>query len=139
MVRFPRRGVHDEKPTPSRLLAILGRKGYVDVCVDPRVFDALREEWRCVKCYCNPPWSRKDAFVYRAVRMARGRIVALLLPLDPTTRWFRVLLAANPIIIVPMWRMGYARYPWMLAVLDGGETVRIVFARTWSELEKAIP
>ena len=140
MVRFPRRGEHDSKPTPRWLYSILLKKGYVDVCIDPTKFDALKEEWNCGKCYCNPPWSRKLPFVIRAVEAAnRGKTVILLLPFDPTTRWFKLLWKHNPLVIVPMWRFKGARHPWMLAILGKGEGQKIVLVETWKELVEKIP
>lgn len=116
---FPRRGEHDDKPTPREL-----RISYTDVCTGE--FDALSAEWPD-GAYCNPPWSRKAPFVYKAIEEAKkGKRVALLLPLDPTTKWFKALLEANATIIILTRRMAHARYPWFIALLPGdGRTLYV--------------
>ena len=142
MVWFPPRGLYDGASSPGWLRGLLSRKGYVDLTLGAGVFDCLRGRWVHGRCFLNPPWSDKAPFVERAVEESRSRYVVLLLPLDPTTSWFRVLLGAQPRIIIPMWRFGRARYPWMLVALKPlheRRGVEVYFVRCRGELGNLIP
>jgi len=130
-VIYPRRGEHDRKPTPKWLYRIIERHGYVDVCVEGTNFFS-DEVLRYDKVYCNPPFSRKSRFVDRALRIAdEGVKVLLLLPLDPSTRWF-MRMYGRCRIIIPMGRRIHsdrARTPSMMAVCPGKGVVFIEWFR----------
>lgn len=143
--RMPGRGEHDEKPTPSDVYAaITGTLGFRDACLDPRKYDFLRARPReRERLYCNPPFSRKAAFVEAACRHAeRGASVILYLPADFTTRWFRHAIRCGAVPIVLTRRVGrHGRWPAMLLVFnyDWLEVARALGARevrpAWVALE----
>ena len=113
--RFPKRGSLDDRPTPRWLYEIIKDLEFRDACVDPSEFDFLRQVPPWGRVYCNPPFSRKEVFVQRAARLAKeGYEVLLLLPFDPTTRWFKLMWRNGVTIIVLPERLtarARARYP----------------------------
>jgi len=125
--QFPKRGAHDNAPTPQALYDIIvNRLGFIDVCQDPKRFDAIASVWPN-KSYCNPPFRNKKPFVRMAVQSNRlGREVLLYLPLDPTTSWFKELYRANALILIFMKRMGHSKYPHALYFLKDFRAPQLV-------------
>ncbi len=129
MVMFPkRRGEHDNKPTPDHLYRLIVEElGYEDVC-RPGI-DFLRDEVPD-RIYCNPPFSKKSLFVERACELSRqGKTVVMLLPLDPSTRWFENLISCGASIIIVVGRRIHgknARFPTCIAVFNGKGEVYLV-------------
>jgi len=130
MIKFPQRGIHDNKPTPNILYKILTEDlKYVDVCVDKNKFNAEEQLW-IDHAYCNPPFSRKKPFIVKAVESNRsGSEVLLYLPFDPSTGWFRILHQQNPLIMLFMKRMGHAKFPHCLFHLKNHSETKIVLLR----------
>ena len=127
--QFPKRGVHDTDLTPEGLYdAIVNRLGFTDVCQNPQKFNATTMMWPD-KAYCNPPFSRKEPFVRKAVESNKlGRQILLYLPLDPTTKWFKELYNANALIIIFTKRMKHSKYPHALYLLRDFKAPQFVLA-----------
>jgi len=111
-IKFPKRGLHDNKPTPKTLYDIIIQElKFTDVCLDKDKFNAVVKLWPN-HSYCNPPFSEKKPFILRAVASnARGSEVLLYLPFDPSTNWFKLLYQHNALIMVFMKRMMHAKFP----------------------------
>ena len=78
----------DNAPTPKWFYDFINELGFVDVCIDPNQFDFLKEELPN-KAYCNPPFSKKKPFIDKACEEAKkGKLIVMLLPFDPSTKWF---------------------------------------------------
>ena len=135
--RFPKRGIHDNDPTSSNLYDVIVNKlGFVDVCQDPKRFDATASVWPD-KAYCNPPFRNKRPFIERAVESNKlGRQVLLYLPLDPTTKWFKELYNANALIIIFTKRMGHSKYPHALYYLKDFKAPQFVLVGSEQEVLK---
>ena len=125
--KFPVRGVHDNKPTPSPLYRIIvDQLKFIDVCLDKTKFNAAVKLWPN-RAYCNPPFSNKQMFILRAVASnARGNEILLYLPFDPTTSWFRTLYQQNALIMIFMKRMGHAKFPHALYHLKNYSETKIM-------------
>jgi len=125
--QFPRRGVHNNAPTPQALYDIVvNRLHFIDVCWDPQKFDATALIWPN-RSYCNPPFRNKGPFVQKAIESNRlGRQALLYLPLDPTTKWFKELYRANALILIFMKRMGHSKYPHALYFLKDFKEPQLV-------------
>jgi hypothetical protein len=135
--QFPKRGVHDNDPTPQALYDIIVNKlGFTDVCQDPKRFDATASIWPN-RSYCNPPFRNKRPFVRMAVQSNRlGNEVLLYLPLDPTTRWFKELYNANALIIIFTKRMKHSKYPHALYLLKDFKAPQFVLVNSEQEIFK---
>ena len=109
-IKFPVRGVNDNKPTPKTIYhLIIDQLKFIDVCIDKSKFDATVGLWTN-RSYCNPPFSNKKVFILRAGESNKtGSEILLYLPFDPTTKWFRTLYQQNALIMVFMKRMGHAK------------------------------
>lgn len=137
---FHRRGSDDNKPTPPQLYHILiNELGYIDVCLDPKKFDALKQPWPN-HAYCNPPWSRKEEFVDAAVRAHKeGKEVLMFLPFDPSTGWFHKLYSRNPLIIFFLEPPKHHHYPAILVHLASYPRPMAVFVKDLSEVKNYLP
>ncbi len=111
-IKFPSRGTHDNKPTPSILYhLIINELKFIDVCLDKGKFNAVVKLWPD-HSYCNPPFSEKKPFILRAVASnVNGNEVLLYLPFDPSTSWFKLLYQQNVLVMVFMKRMMHAKFP----------------------------
>ena len=137
-MNFPKRGVHDSKPTPPTLYSIIKGLGFTDVCVCKEKFNAKLQLWPD-KAYCNPPFSEKAPFVSMAVSSHRaGREVLLYLPFDSTTSWFEKLYYENPLIIIFMKRMQHNRWPVALFHLKNYDTPKVVLIKSETEVKKLL-
>ena len=68
-----------------------------DPCPHPRPegFDGLEVEWG-KRNYCNPPYSKKRAWIDKAlVEQKKGKLTVMLLPVDTSTNWFCNLVLPN--------------------------------------------
>jgi hypothetical protein len=116
--QFPKRGVHDNDPTPGELYNVIVNKlGFIDVCLGPEKFDATKAIWPN-RSYCNPPFSNKRPFIEQAIASNKlGREVLIYVPFDPTTRWFRALYEANAMILIFMRKLKREKFPHALYYL----------------------
>ena len=123
-IKFPDRGVHDNKPTPKTLYDIITQElKFTDVCLNKDRFNAVTKLWPD-RSYCNPPFSNKKLFILRAVashRLLHSEIL-LYLPFDPTTGWFETLYQQNVLVMVFMKRMSHAKFPHALYHLKNSYT-----------------
>ena len=112
VIKFPTKGIHDNKPTFKPLYDIITQLKYKDVCLDKNKFNAEVELW-ADHSYCNPPFSNKKPFILKAIESNKilHSEILLYLPFDPRTSWFRLLYQQNALIMVFMKRMGYAKFP----------------------------
>ncbi len=61
-IKFPERGLHDNKPTPKTLYDIITQQlKFTDVCLDRSKFNATVKLWPD-HSYCNPPFSNRFRF-----------------------------------------------------------------------------
>ena len=137
---FHPKGNDDDKPTPPPLYHILVNElGYIDVCLDPKKFDALKQPWPN-HAYCNPPWSIKYKFVDAAVHAHdEGKEVLMFLPFDPSTAWFHKLYSRNPLVIFFLEPPEHYHYPIMLVHLAFYPKPTVVFVKNLRELNSLLP
>ncbi len=89
--QFPKKGIHDNKPTPAAVYQIIMQElGFKDVCLDKDKFDATKELWKD-RSYCNPPFSVKIPFILKAVESNRvlGSEILLYLPFSSIKTFYR--------------------------------------------------
>mgnify|MGYP001453715948 CR=1 FL=1 len=85
----------DNRATPRWLLEVF--EGWFDPCpLNPNpITDGLEIEWKD-KTYVNPPYSKPLPWIEKAIEEnKKGKRIALLLRIDPSTRWYRSLMAAG--------------------------------------------
>jgi len=69
--------------------------------------DALTIAWKD-KTYVNPPYSRPLPFVEKAIKESNsGKIIAMLLRVDTSTKWFAKIIEAKAHIL---WLNGRIKY-----------------------------
>jgi|TARA_Y100000034_G_scaffold131950_1_gene193785 hypothetical protein len=88
----------DNHKTPQWIMNIFSN--WFDPCPlnDNPTFDGLSIEWEH-KSYVNPPYSNILGWVEKAIEEnKKGKQIALLLPLDCSTKWYRRLIEVNAII-----------------------------------------
>jgi hypothetical protein len=139
-IKFPAKGVHDNKPTPKTLYDIITQElKFIDVCLDRSKFNAVVKLWPD-HSYCNPPFSKKKLFILRAV--ASHKIlhseVLLYLPFDSTTSWFKTLYQNNVLIMVFMKRMWHAKFPHALYHLKNYSETKVVLLQKESDILKLL-
>jgi len=130
-IKFPAKGVHDNKPTPKVLYdIIINQLKFTDVCLDRSKFNAVVKLWPD-HSYCNPPFSNKKPFILRAI--ASNKIlhseILLYLPFDSTVSWFKTLYQNNVLIMVFMKRMWHAKFPHALFHLKNYSQTQIVLLK----------
>ena len=137
VVPFPKRGINDNKPTPSLLYhIIIDQLKFTDVCLDKNKFDATIKLWPN-RSYCNPPFSNKKPFILRAITSNKiGNEILLYLPFDPIPSWFKLLYQQNALIMVFMKRMGYARFAHALFHLKNYNEPKIVLLQNEHDVLK---
>lgn len=65
---------------------------HFDPCPEDPDFDGLNISWKS-PAFCNPPYSEPHKWVHKAVEeQAKGVDVILLLKVDPSTKWYRMLV-----------------------------------------------
>jgi len=137
VIKFPKRGVHDNKPTPQTLYQIITQDlKFTDVCLDKTNFDAVVKLWPN-RAYCNPPFSKKKLFILRAIASNKaGREVLLYLPFDPTTNWFKILYQDNVLVMIFMRRMGHAKFPHALYHLKNYSEPKVILLQDEHDMLK---
>jgi len=137
VIKFPKRGVHDNKPTPQTLYQIITQElKFVDVCLDKMNFDAVTQLWPN-RAYCNPPFSKKKMFILRAIASNKaGREVLLYLPFDPTTNWFKLLYERNVFVMIFMKRMFHAKFPHALYHLKNYSELKVILLQDERDMLK---
>ena len=74
-------------------------KNHFDPCPPNPTFDGLKVDWKD-PTYCNPPYSNPEPWVKKAIEERRkGVNVVMLLRVDPSTRWYRLLMEEKNIYI----------------------------------------
>ena len=139
-LKFPKKGIHDNKPTPTLVYEIITQElGFKDVCLDKEKFDATKELWED-RSYCNPPFSVKVSFLNKAIESNRtlGSEILLYLPFDPTTSWFKALYEQNVLVMVFMKRMMHAKFPHALYHLKSYNETKVVLLRDERDILKYV-
>lgn len=98
--------------------------GWFDPCPldDNPKFDGLDLEWKD-KTFVNPPYSRPINWVKKAIEESKkGKMIALLLRVDTSTEWFKLLIDADAHILWINKRLKHktgspANFPSMLVIL----------------------
>ena len=136
-IKFPQKGIHDNKPTYKILYDIITQElKYTDVCLDKNKFDATVELWQN-HTYCNPPFSIKKQFIMKAIESNKnGSEVLLYLPFDSTTSWFRMLYQQNALIMIFMKRMFHAKFPHALYHLENYSKTEVVLLQDENDVLK---
>lgn len=82
----------DNRETPAWIKSIF--EDWFDPCPlnpSPEV-DGLTLDWKD-KTFLNPPYSSPTPWIYKAIEEnKKGKMVAILLRFDPTTKYFRALM-----------------------------------------------
>lgn len=119
---IPDRKGTDSWRTPGWLMAVF--RGWFDPCpVGGR--NGLDTEWKDPS-YVNPPYSDPGPWVDKAVSESRkGKLVVMLLKLDPSTKWHQRLAAAGAHFATFNERLSFvgssgegAYFPSVLAILE---------------------
>ena len=67
-------------------------KSHFDPCPANPTFNGLSIEWRN-PTYCNPPYSNPEPWIRKALgESKKGINVVMLLRVDPSTKWYRLLI-----------------------------------------------
>lgn len=116
----------DNYATPSWIINLF--KDWFDPCpLDPNwEKDGLQTFWKD-KTYINPPYSNPLPWVERAIMMNKdyGFQIALLLKLDCSTKWYRLLVEADAHFLFINERVKFngkaPPFPNVLVILDSSE------------------
>ena len=113
---------NDNQKTPEWILDIF--KGWFDPCPSEYKRDGLKIRWRD-RTYVNPPYSKPKPWIVKAIEEnKKGKIIAMLLPVDTSTEWFRMLVEAKAHILLPNERLRFngsktpARWACMIVILN---------------------
>lgn len=111
----------DNWSSPQWILDLF--KGFYDPTPLNAKVNALEIDWKD-RTYCNPPYSNPKPFVIKAIKESKkGKLIVLLLPVDTTTEWFRLLVNAKAHILFPNERLkfngssNHARWGCMIVIL----------------------
>lgn len=113
----------DSWKTPQWILDMF--EGYFDPCPlnDNPVIDGLKIDWKD-KTYVNPPYSKPLPWVEKAIEEnKKGKRIVMLLNVDTSTKWFRLLNEANAHFLWFAQRLKFSNKdssprPSMLVILD---------------------
>ena len=101
--------------------------GWHDPCPYKAEFDGLLEDWR-VNTFINPPYSNPKPWVKKAIRdnRAYGSTIVLLVKMDSSTEWFKLLQEAGAHFLWVNGRLKFrtgktAPFPSCLAILEAKE------------------
>lgn len=116
---------NDNYPTDEWIKKLFG--GWFDPCTlskgELREFDGLGSSWG-KKTYVNPPYSDPLPWVKQAIKEnQKGKIIVMLLKMDTSTKWFKLLQEAGAKFLWINGRLKYntgkpAPFPSMLAILE---------------------
>jgi len=123
-----KRTMNDSYGTPQWLMDVFD--GWFDPCpLNPcPKTDGLSLEWGG-RTYCNPPYSKPDPWVNKAIEESgKGKTIVMLMRVDTSTRWFARLVEVDAHFFWYSGRMkftdpfrressGRANFPSMLVVL----------------------
>jgi hypothetical protein len=85
--------------------------------------DGLFSEWPSDKIFINPPYSKPLPWIERSIKeFKKGKTVALLVKMDCSTQWFRLLVEAGAHFLPIMERLRFngksAPFASVLAILS---------------------
>ncbi len=99
-------------------------KDFFDPCPLNAKENGLLIEWKD-RSYVNPPYSKPKPWVKKAIEERdKGRMIVMLLPVDTSTEWFRMLVEAKAHITFPNERLRFngsktpARWACMIVILN---------------------
>lgn len=87
--------MNDDWNTPKWLMKFF--KNYYDPCPNNYIQDAFNVEWHDLT-YVNPPYSRGNVikWIRKALSEAnKGKNIIMLLRVDPSTEWYKLLIENN--------------------------------------------
>jgi len=100
-------------------------KNHFDPCPFEHKVDGLMRDWRS-PAYVNPPYSKPRAWVEKAIEQQnKGVDVVMLLRVDSSTKWYRMLMEADAHIFYSNERLkfseskGSPNFASMLVFLEG--------------------
>ena len=114
----------DNWSSPDWILRMF--KGWYDPCPLNECFelDGLRTDW-LDKTYVNPPYSNPKPWIQKAIEEnKKGKMIAMLLPVDTSTEWYKMLVDAQANILFINGRLKFsvskkpARWACMLVILQ---------------------
>lgn len=119
----------DNYATDYRILELF--EDWFDPCAlnngELRSFDGLGSDWQH-KTYCNPPYSNPLKWVEKAIEEnKKGKTIVMLLRMDTSTKWFRLLQENNAVFLWVNGRLRFgetnkpANFPSMIAILNKGK------------------
>jgi hypothetical protein len=88
-----------------------------------RTFDGLGSAWKD-KTFVNPPYSKPLPWVEKAIEEnKKGKLIVMLLKMDTSTKWFKLLQEADAIFLWVNGRLKFhtgkpANFPSMIAILQ---------------------
>jgi len=86
--------ITDNWRTPKWLMNIFG--SWFDPCPSNPTFDGLKIEWES-HTYVNPPYSNPLPWVKKAIdENEKGKTVVMLLRVDCSTKWYKLLMEQHP-------------------------------------------
>ena len=93
-------GPNDNIPTPASLYEELNAEFHFDFDPNPINPEGLRDQDGLGKWgkrnFCNPPYSKKEPWIAKAIReKEKGNLTVMLLPVDTSTKWFHELILPN--------------------------------------------
>lgn len=93
-------GPNDNIATPESLFDDLDAEFHFDFDPNPINPEGLRDHDGLGKWgksnFCNPPYSRKEPWIMKAIsEQERGNLTVMLLPVDTSTAWFHDLVLPN--------------------------------------------
>ena len=121
--------MNDNYATDEWILKLF--EGWFDPCSlsngELRKFDGLGSSWKD-KTFVNPPYSKPIEWVRKAIQESnKGKMIVLLLRVDTSTEWFKLLVNADAHILWINKRLKHrtgspANFPSMLAILKKEDT-----------------
>ena len=112
----------DDYATPSWLKDVFA--GWYDPCpLNSPERNGLDHEWDS-PAYVNPPYSEPHKWVTKAIQeAAKGKLVVMLLRVDTSTKWFKLLQENGAMFLWINGRLRFnnlkpANFPSMLVILN---------------------
>lgn len=82
--------MNDKYNTPTWLKEHF--KNHYDPCPENHIVDGLRGDWES-PAFVNPPYSKPIIWINKAIEQAKkGVAVVMLLRVDPSTYWYKLLI-----------------------------------------------